>query len=164
MQITPHGTPAHPPSAPPGVLYASVAGEVIRLLRMLQGRGRRTQAAVADRLGFAGHSTLARIERGTVLPNIEQLASLAKLFGTTPSLLLADADALALMLVRNRVVVAPSKRDLDVAVERGDCEPWKGRIHDLLVLASPDAWSFQGEQGWEIRSIRRFAASLPSPG
>lgn len=73
----------------PIATYPAVVGQVLAKHRKSRSI---TQQQIAQKIGV-GQTAWSKIEKGTVPITIEQLALVAAVLGTTPSKLLAQADA-----------------------------------------------------------------------
>lgn len=82
---------ASPPLAAPAVTYSAVVGGVVERHRSAR---KLTQKQFGDALGI-DQSALSRLETGETSMSLGQLRAIAHQLGTTPNLLLREADMLA---------------------------------------------------------------------
>ena len=118
-----------------GVTYSSLVGLILKLHR--GARSGATQTLAAKALGVAHHSTVVRLEQGDGCVNVEQLALLARFFGTSPAELLSDADKLASVLCWAGVHVLPARAGLLQRSASDVCEVFEGDMFQLFLDVEP---------------------------
>ncbi|WNJ99923.1 helix-turn-helix transcriptional regulator [Thalassospiraceae bacterium LMO-JJ14] len=89
----------------PGTTYAAVLGRVLAHHREESGM---EQKELASKLNL-GQSAWSRIERGDSVINVEQLRSVAEVFGVSANKLIAEADEAADALAARDVQVQTAK-------------------------------------------------------
>jgi transcriptional regulator with XRE-family HTH domain len=81
--------------------YSAVVGAILQHRRERKG----LQQAELARLGMMSQSTVSRIERGVISASLEQLVRITELLGTSPGVILTEADHTVQQIKRQGVRV-----------------------------------------------------------